>query len=68
MADHSAESRALVYAAIERAMTKFPDLRIGQLFENAESGAVANLFYIENAELAKAIDQYVEDNRARSRP
>ena len=37
---------------------KFPDLRLGQLISNAMNGCGCNLFYIEDDELVKRIQEH----------
>lgn len=63
--DRSAESRKRVYAAIERAYGKLGHdcLRLGQFIVNVN--CVANrpgpsLFYAENDELAKMINDHID--------
>lgn len=62
--ERSANSRAKVYEAIERAMAKYPDMRVGQLLVNAFP-VVPDIFYVEDELVAKKIDAYVEANHAR---
>lgn len=56
--DRSVNSRKQLYAAIERAMAKFPDLRVGQLLCNAFAQPEPQVYYVEDVDLAAKIDLY----------
>ncbi len=45
---------------IETVWTKHPDLRLGQLIENASPGHLHELFYIEDEEFATLIEEFDE--------
>lgn len=55
--DRSIQSVSRLFGAIRAALQAYPDLRVGQLIENARQGK--DLFYLENDELAEMITRYV---------
>ena len=48
--------------ALQRAAAKFPNLRIGQLLDNArfhaDGAGAGDLFYLSDEHLAEALDRY----------
>lgn len=59
--DRSKASRERLYKAIEVAMEKFPDLRVGQLFSNLAISK-NDLYYIEDDQIALAVYSYVNEH------
>ena len=57
MAKRNPASRQLVYRAIEIAMAKYPDMRLGQLLSNV-CFAKEDIFNIEDDDLALTILEY----------
>jgi hypothetical protein len=64
MATRSEASRARLYTAIERAMRVLPDMRVGQLIENAMADENVDNFYVEDEALAHYVDSYASRVKA----
>lgn len=61
--DRSPESRAELYAAIERAAAKFPDLRVGQIISNAiarDDDTTCDPFHYEDRKLTARINAWID--------
>lgn len=63
-AERSEASRKRLYAAIERAMRAFPDMRVGQLIEDA-TGFDHDIFYVEDDLMVALLDTYVSTYAAK---
>jgi hypothetical protein len=57
----------LLIGAIRQAQEKWPDMRVGQLIDNAlqharnKSGRDVDLFYVENDVLARYISEFMKE-------
>ena len=57
-AERNENSRARLYAAIERAAAAFPNSRVAQILVNAASAV--DIYHFEDDELAKFVNSYVD--------
>lgn len=58
--ERSANSRARLYDAIERAARAFPDSRVAQILVNA--APMPDIFHFEDDQLAQFIHKYVDQS------